>query len=151
MEIVDQAASPLESLTWSRTVYAQSLCLVIWDRAPDSVLTRSGPLCMDRTDLDWKHWMLTSALSTSFDKWMRENGYMLFRTELGGHLVESQKTRNERLKEELVDFCERHLLDYATSARKKTAMEVIAGLFTGSKNWKWAEQWMALQFGKRPG
>lgn len=149
IEVIDETAFPPAALTWSRAFYAQSLCTVIQDRAPDSLLTRCSPLCMDTTDLDWKHWVLASALSSSMHKWMRGNGYMLHRTAMGECLARNKKKMDEWLKEQLVSFCEDHLLEYASHARKVSALEAVKGLFTGMKNWAWAEQWLALQFGNK--
>lgn len=151
MEVIDETAYPPTSLVWSRTFFAEALHTVILDRAPDSVLTRCAPLCMDATDLDWKHWALTSALSTSFHKWMRENGYMLFRTNLAkAFAADQRKKRDDYLKESLIGFCDRHLLDYATRARKRSALTAVGELFTGKKDWAWAETWLEVQFGKKP-
>lgn len=148
VELLEETTFPNPFLNWSRIYYARSLRTVILDRAPGSALAHLTPLCMDTVDLDWKHWLLTAALSTKFHKWMRENGYMLFRTVPFEKLVGKKKTV-DLVRDELVRFCERHLLDYASRARKRSALRAVGEAFTGDKNWAWVEEWLGVQFAKK--
>lgn len=73
---------------------------------------------------------------------------MLFRTVPFEKLVATKKTV-DLVREELVRFCERHLLDYASRARKMSALRAVGEAFTGDKNWAWVEEWLGVQFAKK--
>lgn len=117
-------------------------------RAPGSEIASAAPLCADSEDLDWKHLILSSVLSTKLHQWMAGKLYLMKGTAPYERSLKSQSW-DWFIQKEVVAFCDCHLLDYGTDARRKRAIKVLEEAFLMRRGWDWIGKWLSFQFTKR--